>query len=102
MHSPRHCQCPQERGAEQLSKKKERVSQQFGGKMPLLRPGVSVAAVAGPSICNIKQIIAVWERGTGGPAVRDWLVDSWLKKFYFGWGGKLVPWDEKVRSDYLI
>ena len=45
-------------GTEQPLKKKERGLQQLGAeKMPLLRPGVSVAAVAGPSIRNIKRII---------------------------------------------
>ena len=70
--------------------------------MPLLRPGVSVAAVAGPSIRNLKRIIEGWEQETGGAAVKDWLIDSWLKKFYFGRGGKLQPWDEAVRSGCLI
>ena len=67
--------------------------------MPLLRPGVCVDAVAGRNICNIRKIIADWERGTGGPVVRDQLVNSWLKKFHFGYGGKLLPWDEEVSSD---
>ena len=67
--------------------------------MPLLRPGVCVDAVAGRNICNIRKIIADWERRTGGPVVRDQLVNSWLKKFQFGWGRKLLPWDEEVSSE---
>ena len=94
MQDPGHCQCPQERGAEQLSKEKKR-----GGKMPLLRPGVCMDAVAGRNICNIRKTIADWERRAGGPVGRDQLVNSWLKKFQFGWGRKLLPWDEEVSSD---
>ena len=78
----------------QLSKGKKR-----GGKMPFLRPGVCVDTVAGHNIGNIRKMIANWERRAGGPVVRDQLVNSWLKRFQFGWGRKLRPWDEEVSSD---
>ena len=67
--------------------------------MPLLRPGVSVAAVAGPGFRNIKQMITGWLQEMGGAAVTDGLIDSWWSKFYHGRGEKLQPWDETVRTN---
>ena len=57
-------------------------------------------AVAGRNIYNIRKIIADWERRTGGPVVRNQLVNSWLKKFHFGYGGKLLPWDEEDLANF--
>ena len=69
--------------------------------MPLLRAGVSVAAVAGPGFSNIKQMITDCLQEMGGAAVTDGLINSWWSKFYHGRGEKLRPWNETVRTNCL-
>ena len=69
--------------------------------MPLLRAGVSVAAVAGPGFSNIKKMITGYLQEMGGAAVTDGLINSWWSKFYHGRGDKLRPWDETVSANRL-